>query len=222
MNEPAQRYPLSWPAGWKRTPATQRRRAAFSRAGDWRNSISPSGQVSRVRGASRALTVADAIARVTGELERLGATAEILSTNVELRLDGLPRSGQPEPKDPGAAVYFRLTGAPRCLACDRWDRVADNIAAIAQHIDALRRIDRYGVGTMEQAFAGYAALPATTEDWWLVLGVTQDATLDDVETAFKRLARQHHPDVGGDHDRMARLSAAREVARQVLAAASNR
>jgi hypothetical protein len=154
-----------------------------------------------------------AISRLSGELDRLGATHPILSTNVETRLDGLPRSGQSNPDDPGAAVYFRFKGQPRALACDRWDRVADNIAAIAQHIDALRRIDRYGVGTMEQAFAGYAALPPSAEDWWLVLGVSQDATPEQIEAAFLARARVAHPDAGGNHHDMAKLSEARVIAR---------
>jgi len=213
--QPSQRFPLAWPMGWKRTPAQQRRRAAFSTSTAVRQEAvgdRPSTTVRKIR----SLTVADAIQRLTGELDRLGATSEVLSSNVAIRLDGLPRSGQPEPDDPGAAVYFRLSGKPRCLACDRWDRVADNIAAVAQHIDALRRIDRYGVGTMEQAFAGYAALPPSTQDWWLILGVAPTATLAQVDDAFKALARRHHPDVGGSHDMMARLSEARAIAKQVL------
>jgi DnaJ-domain-containing protein 1 len=107
-----------------------------------------------------------------------------------------------------------MAGKPRCLACDRWLRVADNIAAIAAHIYAIRAVDRYGVGTMEQAFAGYAALPASSEEWWLVLGVGRDASEDEVDTAYRRLAREHHPDVGGDTNHMARLNAARDAARR--------
>jgi hypothetical protein len=48
--------------------------------------------------------------------------------------------------------------------------VADNIAAIAAHIDAIRRQDRYGVGTLDQAFAGYvcrrAIINASTRNRW--------------------------------------------------------
>jgi len=190
----ATKYPLSWPTGWQRTKAWERKRAAFSSH-------------------KKPLTVWDAIGRVSGELSRLGATDEILSTNVAVRLDGLPRSGQAEPSDPGAAVYFKLKKQDRCLACDRWDRVADNIAAIAQHIDALRRIDRYGVGTMEQAFAGYAALPPTHEDWWLVLGVAQTATDEQIRAAYQALIKVHHPDVGGTHDGMSKINKAYNVAK---------
>lgn len=206
----ATRYPLSWPANWKRTSPRSRRRAAFSKS---LNAFDPATGAVRHRVGKRALTVSDAIGRLSRELMSLGATGEILSTNVATRLDGLPRSNQPEPSDPGAAVYFKLKKQDRCLACDTWDRTADNIAAIAQHIDALRRIERYGVGTMDQAFAGYAALPAGASEWWVILGVEPSATLEDVELAFKTLARQHHPDAGDSSDTMARLTAARVQAR---------
>lgn len=194
----ATRFPLSWPTGWGRTGRAHRRRAAF-----------------RSRGA--ALSAWAAVQRLSDELGRLGATGEVLSTNLETRLDGLPRSGQAEPADPGVAVYFRLKGQPRCLACDKWDRVADNIAAIAQHIDALRRIDRYGVGTLEQAFAGYAALPPAACEWWLVLGVGPDASLETIEDAFRSAMRSAHPDRGGSHEAMVRLNAARDAARAARA-----
>jgi hypothetical protein len=137
-------FPLAWPDGWPR--AKGRQRASFKRQGD--------------RGWMEALTVAIARKRLGDELDRLGARYVTLSTNLELRLDGQPRSGQPEPYDPGAAVYFHLQGKPIALACDKWDRVADNIAAIAKHIEAMRGMDRWGVGSAARAFAGYERLPA--------------------------------------------------------------
>lgn len=209
-----QRYPLTWPAGWRRTPAAARRRAAFNRRTT--TSVVIEGQ-SQDRTARRALTVADAIGRLAGELRRLDAGREILSTNVALRLDGQPRSDRQTPDDPGAAVYFRLDGRDQALACDRWDRTADNVAAIAEHIAALRAIDRYGVGTLEQAFRGYTALPPKADvDWWIPLELPATATLDQVEAQYRELAKRHHPDAGGHADDMARLTAARDRARVVL------
>lgn len=214
MNE-ATRFPLSWPTGWRRTSSGQRVRATF-RSSKQSSYVNTEG--STVRSVSvRALSVSDAIKRLAAELGRLGAREEILSMNVKTRLDGLPYSNQPEPTDPGAAVYFKLNGKPRALACDKWTRVADNIAAIAQHIDALRRIDRYGVGTLEQAFAGYAALPPAGGDWRSVFRFPNGATLSAVEARYRELARDQHPDRGGDTVAMARLNAARDAARQELA-----
>jgi hypothetical protein len=148
------------------------------------------------------------------ELGRLGVRPGdfIVSTNLQTRLDGLPYSTAKEPADPGVAVYFRLKGADRVLACDSWDRVAGNLCAIAQHIDALRRIDRYGVGTLEQAFAGYAALPARGQTWRTTLGFAPDeaVTEERIHAAFRERAREAHPDVaGGSHEAMAALTEAK-------------
>ena len=50
--------------------------------------------------------MADAIKRLSRELRLLGATGELLSTNVLTRLDGLPYSNQKEPDDPGDPNRF--------------------------------------------------------------------------------------------------------------------
>jgi hypothetical protein len=199
------RYPLTWPASWPRTSPAARQRARFGQA------------ESESRRTTTALSVDTAVQRLQAELWRLGAVDYVLSTNLPITAEGVFRSLR-EPEDPGAAIYFRVAGTQRVLACDRWTRVADNVAAIAAHVDAIRAVDRYGVGTLDQAFAGYAALPASRaeEDWRVVLGVTANATLDEVETAFRQLARDHHPDVGGSHEAMARLTTARARAREAL------
>lgn len=209
--EAIRRYPLTWPAGWIRTAPGARRRAPFSSR---TYSVGASAA-----GSLRALTVFQALGRVEAELRRLGADERdrVVSSNLQPRLDGLPRSDQAEPGDPGVAVYFRLKGQPRALACDRWTRVADNLAAIAAHIDAIRAVERYGVGTLDQAFAGYTALPANTAAaWWHVLGCASDASLAQVEAAFRTQAEVHHPDRGGSHDAMARLTEARAIARAAI------
>ncbi len=210
-----ERYPLSWPTGWRRTPAAARNRAQFSKRTqqrrEWRDAT---GALKVSTWSSKSdLSVSEATRRLTEKLRRLGVDGDdfILSTNLQVRLDGLPRSNQRDPGDPGVAVYFRLAGKDRCLASDRWDRVADNIAAIAAHIEALRAIERYGIGTIDQAFAGYTALPATTDEWWIVLGVKPNDGTDIITTRFRELARTHHPDRGGDPNEMVRINAAYEA-----------
>lgn len=137
----------------------------------------------------------------------------ILSTNVELRLDGQPRSDRGNPSDPGVALYFKLKGRDTALACDRWVRVADNITALAKHIEAIRGMERWGVGTVEQVFTGYQALPSP-EQWWDVLGVDSDAAADLIERRYRLLAQTAHPDRGGTDAAMARLNAARDAGRK--------
>ncbi|RXR27717.1 J domain-containing protein [Sphingobium fluviale] len=189
-------FPLQWPAGWPRSKA--RTAAKFNQ------------KVSNGRyNETKDVTVAVARDRLQRELDLLRATYPTLSTNVELRLDGQPRSDRRDPDDPGVAVYFRLAGKDTVLACDKWDRVADNIVAIAKHIEALRGMDRWGVGTMAQAFAGYQSLPAP-EQWFQVLGVRQNATPEEIRHAYREKAKSAHPDSGGSDAAMARLNAARD------------
>jgi hypothetical protein len=204
------RYPLEWPIGWKRTDPRQRQRAEFRRTV---NDV-VDGQVKK-RGV--AVSVIVATGRLERQLELLGVKGDMtLSTNVSLRLDGRPRSDE-EPRDPGAAIYFSFKGKATVLACDKWTRVADNIAAIAAHIDALRRVDRYGVGTIEQALAGYKALPAdTAADWRAAFGFTAGArvTVDELTARYRMMAKDRHPadKTGDDGAAMAWLNRARDYA----------
>lgn len=221
MSDTVERYPLQWPTGWKRTPYSQRRRAAFhsTRKDYYTRADGSRYSVNR----KETLSVGDGLSRLTGELRRLNASNVIISSNLRVRNDGLPYASQAKQlDDPGVAVYFKLRGQPRVLACDKWSSAAENLAAIAGHIEAIRAVDRYGVGTLEQAFAGYTAIPAKTggADWRAELGFDkwqfQKITLDDVETMYRSLARQRHPDSGGSHEAMARLNEAREAARLEL------
>lgn len=132
-----------------------------------------------------------------------------LSTNFELRADGRPRRDRGIPADPGVAFFFELDSKPHLLACDRWGTVADNIAAIAAHIEALRGQERWGVATLHEAFAGHVALPAP-EQWWQILGVGMQATAAEITQAYRAKAQTAHPDKGGSEAAMARLNAARD------------
>ena len=204
-------YPLYWPRGRRRTPAIDRRRASF-------NEKRSNGRYTQ----TAELTIASALERLDFEIERLGVSNPILSTNVERRLDGRPRSDNRRIEDPGVALYFKLQGQNTVLACDRWNRVADNIAAIAKHIEALRGIERWGVGSLRQAFAGYRALPpggdappAPAEPpWWKILGVDRAAPFAEIEARWRELMRTAHPDQGGDPESAKRINAARDAARK--------
>jgi DnaJ-domain-containing protein 1 len=208
-----QRFPLQWPGNWPRTAANERRPATFRQSQERPAALVAAG-AQKPRKAQIILSVAASVERLEYQLGQIGASQVVLSTNVEPTLSGRPRGNAADPIDVGAAVYFKLNGADRVLACDKWTRVADNIAALAAHIDAIRRIDRYGVGSLDQAFRGYTALQPATCEWWLVLGVERNAPIEKIEAAFTKLAKEHHPDRGGDANQMARLTEARRLAKE--------
>lgn len=206
MTEAVQAYPLQWPPGWRRMSSQQRTRAKFSK-GERRYGEGGSSWLS-----TKTLSVTDGVDRVLGELGRMGIRRDdiVISSNVPTRLDGLPRGDARVPDDPGVAVYWRKGKLTRCMAVDRYDRVADNLAAIAATLEAMRAIERHGgAEILDRAFTGFTALPAP-EQWFTILGVKATATRDEIEQAFRRLAMIHHPDrPGGDAVAMSRLNDAR-------------
>jgi DnaJ-domain-containing protein 1 len=70
--------------------------------------------------------------------------------------------------------------------------------SIAKHIEALRGQERWGVGSLSQALAGYRLSPAAPElpelRWWNVLEVSPEATIDEIKLAYRAKAKQAHPD----------------------------
>ena len=157
------------------------------------------------------------------ELTRLGVGdwTVVISTNIELRRDGLPYAGRTPMGSPGVVVYFQLDSASQVFACDKWSRVEDNMRAIGLTIQALRGIERWGSGEMmRRAFSGFKALPPPPgeETWRSVFGLGDDATLDDVDEKFATLALQFHPDLGGDPGEMVRINLARAIATKELGA----
>lgn len=181
-----QAYPLHWPPTWPRTLHPKRARfdTTFSLARDG----------------------------LLAELRRLGARDIIISTNLELRLDGLPKAARRQPNDVGVAVYFTLAGNPQCIPCDKWNRLEDNLQAIRLTVEALRGLERWGAKEMvNAAFRGFQALPAPqAETWWDILELTPQATEPDIRAAFRRLARLTHPDAGGDKEEFIKLQNAFE------------
>lgn len=136
------------------------------------------------------------------EIRLLGGRQPVLSSNLTLRLDGIPYANQREPEDPGVAVYFEYKGQQMCFACDKWRKVKDNIQAVKKTIEALRGVARWGTGDMmEQAFHGFKTLPPPGDDepdpWWVVLDCRADASIDSIEQQYMRKRRDTHPDHGG-------------------------
>lgn len=196
-------YPLSWPAGWARTAQGKRRASRY--------------RVTQERAQQDLLR----------SLRLLGARYVTISTNVELRRDGLPYASRRAPEDPGVACYWERDGKPEVIACDSWSTVGENIRAIGQAVDALRQLERCGASEiLNRAFTGFSALPAASgatgpRTWREVLGFPLQRatriTAVDVEHRYRALARERHPDSGGSHEAMLELNEARAQALREVA-----
>lgn len=205
------RSPLCWPTWFPRTPEHSRTHGRFGvkrKTGYGTDNLTLNQAVNRVMKSLWAFTR-------PGHAYRCHADEAIISTNLELRNDGLPRSGQKKPNDPGVAVYFELDGIQRCIPCDMYLRIEDNLAAIAATIEALRTIERHGSQMFEAAFSGFDALPSPdhviTRSWRDVLDYDGNS-FGIAHAAYLRARKNAHPDHGGSTEKFTEVQRAWEQA----------
>lgn len=213
------RYPLAWPPGKPRTAWQNRKRGQFQ--------FTPPGAAK-----PKLVTRVQAMKRLQAEVERLGGVYPLISSNLELRKDGEPRLDRAEPGDPGVSVYFSMDGQPYAMACDTFDSLAQNVAAIAGHIEATRRITRYGVATAAETLQAFSALPPPSaagqpvkRSWRAVLGfsahfpdgLTASEARNVLSDRYRERAKLAHADAGGSDAAMAELNGARDEALKELA-----
>lgn len=217
-NEYIKAYPLAWPGGWPRTPGAKRIAGKFNKkstkygehGGSWQQTYD--------------ITISDAVDRVLHQLDVMGLHRDdiIISTNLETRMDGLPRSKQRKPGDPGAAVYWEASdGGRKTIAVDRYHNVEHNIAAIGATLEALRGIARWGgAQILERAFTGFVALESPIAsagrvlNWWETLEVSRDAPEHEIEKAYRVKRKHAHSDHGGSDAEFMIVQAAYKVAQR--------
>lgn len=144
------------------------------------------------------------------------------------RLDGKPRA-HAVAEHPG--VIFSLDSKHGHLSypCDTFDRWQDNLRAVALALEALRKVDRYGVTKRGEQYRGFLALEATaapagfaTVDDALAflgkftgVGLAEMRVIEGARTrALRRAQRETHPDAGGDASMFQRVSLAEAKLRE--------
>jgi hypothetical protein len=193
INEVSYSERLDWPEGRPRTPASARLPGLAA---------NPS-----------ASSPTYAIRRIQRALDRLGATAVVVSSDLALTRGAVSYLGGPEPDDPAACVRFQLGSGAFVVPCDRFVTVIANLMAIARHIEATIALVDHGVVSAHEALAGLSLRrrPQGESGWRAVFGNVQ--TPDELAAAFRRLAQDRHPDrPSGSHDAMAELCRARDEA----------
>ncbi len=189
--------PLDWPIDKPRTPYTKRKRSAF--------------------GSSHYVTMSIALSRLHEQI-RITQKPKLqyaVTCNAPIGRRGQFVAIKNQPLDVGVAVYFELFGKDREFTCDKWNRIEDNIVAIAKHINSLRGQDRWGVASQEQAFMGHMRLPAPIacgQHWTVTLGLPPSASVEDIKRKARQLIMQNHPDRGGDAEKAAAINAAKAQA----------
>jgi hypothetical protein len=187
---------LDWPEGFDRTSPGER------------ESYPHGFRVSRT----------SAFENILEELRKMDARNVQVKTAAPHTVDNPHRPyADRDPDDPGVVIYFERDGQQFAVPCDRWDNLRDNAQAIAKYLDAKRALERYGVQTVESEFSTQA-LPSGDEDVVAggeppheILEVSPDADEKVVRAAARELKKVHHPDQGGDGERLQQIIAAEEA-----------
>lgn len=176
------------------------------------------------------------------ELTKLGARHGVIQIAVdehEIRRDGTMPLATARLRHPGVIVAFDSEYGPLKYVADRFDRWQDNVRAIALGLEALRKVDRYGITKRGEQYTGWRALPPgrpmgpamTMEEAAQFLldtawrdpasaGIDPDAAvrqvIEDPDTrrrVYRDAAKTAHPDNGGDPEVFVKVREAYDLLR---------
>lgn len=176
----------------------------------------------------------DTVSLLARELRALGGEQIIVEladvSDSDFRIDGLPRS-QARIGDP-VRVSFNSRFGPLRYETGRFTRRyyrsnldgwQANLRAIALGLEALRKVDRYGITKRGEQYTGWKQLPASTDPAAAIQTIDQaravlldgaglaepDSNWDDIA---RRALKRAHPDMpGGSDDAFRKVQRAREI-----------
>lgn len=123
----------------------------------------------------------------------------------DFRLDGKPRATA-RAEHPGVILSFDSKVGHLSYPCDTFTTWQDNLRAIALALEALRKVDRYGVTTHGEQYRGFLEIEAPKPGYlssieaavhYLEEFVGADRGVEEPSILLRRAQRRAHPDVGG-------------------------
>lgn len=139
------------------------------------------------------------------------------------RQDGRPRAGAVA-EHPGVIFSLDSKHGPLSYPCDTFTTWQDNLRAVALALEALRKVDRYGVTKRGEQYRGFLAIEATaapagfariddaTEFLLRIAGDEREPRQvkigADLRSVLRAAQRRAHPDAGGDAGTFQRVSLA--------------
>lgn len=139
------------------------------------------------------------------------------------RQDGRPRA-HAAAEHPGVIFSLDSKHGPLSYPCDTFTTWQDNLRAVALALEALRKVDRYGVTKRGEQYRGFLAIEATAmpagftsaDDAWAFIldrgGYDRDETR--VAGRIRDAKRATHPDLGGNAADFQRVTAAEQYLKQ--------
>lgn len=166
--------------------------------------------------------LSDTLTLLARELGFLSAEHIVLQLGYrdrDLRLDGMPRANAKMEHDAVALAFESKWGPLRYETNEFTGRYyqgqegwATNLRAIALGMEALRKVDRYGVSKRGEQYTGWRQIPQTTDPIQMMTVDQANAYLrDEWGNDIRRALYETHPDRGGDPDAFRKVQRAREL-----------
>ena len=165
------------------------------------------------------------------ELWHLGVRDEFVlqidCSEADLRIDGQLRANARHTSPAVAIAIESRSKGSLLFTCGRFNQWQDNVRAIALGLEALRKVERYGIVQSDEQYRGWQALPPGTpmpaakmtveaarellrvEAGWITGPAIDDDA--DIGKAYRWAAHNAHPDHGGTAERFAAITEARDL-----------
>jgi hypothetical protein len=141
----------------------------------------------------------------------------------QFRIDGRPRA-QAKAEHPGVIFSLDSRYGHVSYPCDTFTTWQDNLRAVALALEALRKVDRYGVTKRGEQYRGFLALEATAAPAGFATAADAEAFLrgwcgpewagQPLRRVFREAQRTTHPDLSGDAATFQRVSLAEAKLRE--------
>jgi hypothetical protein len=156
----------------------------------------------------------DTLALLDRELRMLGAREVVCQIDIresDFRQDGQPRANA-KAHGPGVILAFDSRYGPLQYATDVFHDWRENVRATALALEALRKVDRYGVTKRGEQYTGWKMLPAPSSGMTLeeARAVIAQAVAD--HGSVRAALAAAHPDRTGGDAQFKRLTQARSIA----------
>lgn len=164
--------------------------------------------------------------RETRMLGRKNVRLQVAIPPQHFRLDGRPRTTA-KAEHPGVILTLDSRHGALSYPCDTFDGWQDNVRAIALALEALRKVDRYGVTRGGEQYRGFLALDAapalSVHEAWRLLWGAAGYDVATVPTGMspriaaevvRKAKRRTHPDTGGNAEAFPRVTEAERFLRE--------
>lgn len=204
--------------------------------GDWPGTLTPASQrrmspFSATLGSTLSILDREIYQLVDTRAQQESAELLIAIPAGAFRQDGRPYA-RAIAEHPGVIVSLDSRHGHLSYPCDTFTTWQDNLRAVALALEALRKVDRYGVTKRGEQYRGFLAIEATAtpagfattnEAWAFLMKIAtgagsvirvENAERGAIALALRSAQRKTHPDVGGDAATFQRVSLAEAKLRE--------